>query len=203
MNYLIHTFTAAPEQLPLHEIARYMGMRSDGMTDETRTRVIQLMPKYLEEIRCKGCWIEVPVKIEEDRIDFDVISVRSTHLGRNLTGCQKAILFSATLGSNVDRLCRSANITSLANGLIYDAMGSAAIEWFCDELCDQVLKEYPSYEKRPRFSPGYGDLPLTLQSKLLDVLDARRSIGLVLSESLMMIPQKSVTAIMGLCKLDI
>jgi cobalamin-dependent methionine synthase I len=51
---------------------------------------------------------------------------------------------------------------------------------------------------RPRFSPGYGDLSLSVQSDLLNVLDARRNIGLTLSDSLMMIPQKSVTAIVGL-----
>ena len=201
MSFLVHTFTTTPNSLSLQEIARYMGMRSDAMSDETRTRISQLMPRYLQEIRCKACWMEVPVKIEDNQIDFAVFSVHSSHLARNLLGCDCAILFSATLGNNVDRLCRSASVSSPANALIYDAMGSTAIEWFCDELCDHVTRGYPTYVSRPRFSPGYGDLPLALQSKLIDVLDARRTIGLVLSDSLM-IPQKSVTAIMGLVKRD-
>ena len=50
----------------------------------------------------------------------------------------------------------------------------------------------------PRFSPGYGDLPLSLQRDIFRVLDCPRKIGLTLNESLLMSPSKSVTAIVGL-----
>ena len=48
-----------------------------------------------------------------------------------------------------------------------------------------------------RFSPGYGDLPITLQNQLLDLLDAPRRVGLTASASHILIPRKSVTAILG------
>ena len=48
-----------------------------------------------------------------------------------------------------------------------------------------------------RYSPGYGDLPLTLQSSLLALLDAPRQVGLCASASHILTPRKSVTAILG------
>ena len=56
---------------------------------------------------------------------------------------------------------------------------------------------------RPRFSPGYGDLPLELQKDVFRVLDCPRKIGLSLNESLLMSPSKSVTAIIGIGKGDV
>jgi hypothetical protein len=49
-----------------------------------------------------------------------------------------------------------------------------------------------------RFSPGYGDLPLDIQPALLAVLDAERRIGLTCTQSLILLPRKSVTALIGL-----
>lgn len=53
-------------------------------------------------------------------------------------------------------------------------------------------------DTRPRFSPGYGDLPLALQRDIFHALDCARKIGLTLNDSLMMSPAKSVTAIIGI-----
>ena len=51
---------------------------------------------------------------------------------------------------------------------------------------------------RPRFSPGYGDLPLTVQKEFMTLLDCAHLIGINLNESLLMSPSKSVTAIIGM-----
>lgn len=51
---------------------------------------------------------------------------------------------------------------------------------------------------RPRFSPGYGDLPLALQPDLLNFLNAQRWVGITVGKTLLMSPMKSVTAIMGI-----
>ena len=49
-----------------------------------------------------------------------------------------------------------------------------------------------------RYSPGYGDLPLSLQGDLLWLLDAPRRVGLTVSPSHILLPRKSVTAILGI-----
>ena len=55
---------------------------------------------------------------------------------------------------------------------------------------------------KPRFSPGYGDLPLSMQTDIFRVLDCPRKVGLTLNNSLLMSPSKSVTAIMGIHKTE-
>ena len=88
----------------------------------------------------------------------------------------------------------------MAQAVVLDAVGSAAIESFCDWLSDGWRRDCPNFVLRPRFSPGYGDLPLETQKTLLSVLDAGRKAGVSLTESFLMLPQKSVSAIVGLGK---
>ena len=53
-----------------------------------------------------------------------------------------------------------------------------------------------------RFSPGYGDWALEEQKILFPVLDCAHAIGLTLTESCMMAPVKSVTAVMAITEDD-
>ena len=54
---------------------------------------------------------------------------------------------------------------------------------------------------KPRFSPGYGDLSITIQKDFLQALNADKTVGLSLSEGNLMIPEKSVTAFIGVSKI--
>jgi len=117
-----------------------------------------------------------------------------------LRDCEQVVLLAVTLGEGVDTLIRRAGITSPTEALLLDACASAACEAACDRLQTmlegQLCKEglYPT----DRFSPGYGDLPLTVQTPLLTLLDAQRRCGILLSPTLIMTPRKSVTALFGL-----
>ena len=51
---------------------------------------------------------------------------------------------------------------------------------------------------KPRFSPGYGDVPLEIQKDIVMLLDCAKRIGVSLNDSLLMSPSKSVTAFIGL-----
>ena len=77
------------------------------------------------------------------------------------------------------------------------AVGAERVEALCDAFCEQFRREN-GVGLRPRFSPGYGDLPLAAQRELFALLDCPRKIGLTLNESLLMSPTKSVTAFAGI-----
>ena len=68
----------------------------------------------------------------------------------------------------------------------------------CEQLQREAARRLPALYQTDRFSPGYGDLPLTLQPGILAALDAGRRAGITLLPSLLMNPSKSVTAIFGL-----
>ena len=76
-----------------------------------------------------------------------------------------------------------------------DALCSAAIEGFCDLLNARLAE---GLSTRARFSPGYGDMSLEYQRDFISVLDAGKNIGLALTQSLMLTPTKSVTALIGI-----
>ncbi|MBR6917040.1 MAG: methionine synthase [Clostridia bacterium] len=115
---------------------------------------------------------------------------------RHLEGCRKAVVFAATLGAGVDALIRKYQSVDVTRAMVVDAEASAAIEKFCDAEEANVLKKTERFLTW-RYSPGYGDFPLDVQPALLDAVDAGRKIGLFASESLMLSPSKSVTALMG------
>ena len=116
----------------------------------------------------------------------------------HLSGCSKALFLCATLSSAVDRLIRKKQIGSMAEAMITDALASAAVEQVLDGAEAQIFTEHPYKEHTWRFSPGYGDLPLEIQGAFLDILDAPKRIGVCVSTSLLLVPTKSVTAIIGL-----
>ena len=119
-----------------------------------------------------------------------------------LADCEYALLFAATLGGTVDDIIRRRQISDISAALMLDACASAAIEDICDQLEQQlsIAIQAQGYHLTHRFSPGYADLPLDLQQPLCTVLDATRRIGLTVSPSDILIPRKSVTAIIGLSR---
>ena len=118
---------------------------------------------------------------------------------RHLAGCDSMYLLCATLGASVDREIRRAERTSMLTALALDAAAGDGIE----KVCDRAEAEIRSIEAERgrfvtgRFSPGYGDLPLTVQPELIRLCDATRRIGLSLTQTNILIPRKSVTAILG------
>ena len=79
------------------------------------------------------------------------------------------------------------------------ALGAERIEALCDAFCDFLAEKYApcGLVPRQRFSPGYGDLPLALQPRLLEAADAARRLGVYETDTHLMNPQKSVTALIG------
>ena len=127
------------------------------------------------------------------------LEVRSRDLARVLRGCRHAFLFCATLGAGVDALLRRYSQTSGADALMAQAAATAAIEGWCDACGEKLLAEpaVAGERLRMRFSPGYGDLPLAVQRPLLQILDSARRAGIVLTKTCLMVPSKSVSAIIG------
>ena len=105
------------------------------------------------------------------------------------------MVFAATTSIAVDRLINRFSKLQPSKSLMIDAVASAAVEDWCDIINSEISQKG---ETKPRFSCGYGDFSLSHQKDILELLDAQRKIGITLSESLMMLPVKSVTAIVGI-----
>ena len=137
-------------------------------------------------------------------LDFTCFQVRSRSLVKNLLGCSEVILFAATIGEEADFLIRKYNRINMAKAVVMQAAAAAMIEAFCDEE-NEKLRQMASEKGlylRPRFSPGYGDFPLEHQRDFARVLEMQKTVGITLTESLLMLPSKSVTAVIGVSETD-
>lgn len=191
-------------EIPVKEVQRYMGYHGivdiePGMMEKINKAVDQVSIQSHPRIISR----EFPVTVKDNNVTLhdgtEEISFESEALARNLSGCCGAILLAATIGPACDMLVRRAGVTSAAEASIYQAAGAAAIESFLDDYNDKLKKSYETQGLflRPRFSPGYGDLKLEHQKDWFRLLDITKQIGIELTDSLLMVPTKSVTAIIG------
>ena len=184
-------FTQSYQEPPFceREILRYAGCRKQEPHTEA------LLADCLQEVSgifsYRICFCELPVSVNGSLCDFALFSLRSEALAKNLSGSDKAIVFAATVGVGIDRLIAKYSRLSPARALMLQAIGAERIEALCEAVCAD------GGAATARFSPGYGDLPLTAQREVFRLLQPERRIGLCLNDSLLMSPTKSVTAIVG------
>ena len=132
----------------------------------------------------------------------DGLPNRSDDLRTMLAPCGHAVLLAATLGLSVERRMMRAEAANMSDALIMDACAAALIEEICDRFEEDLRKELESqaFYLTDRFSPGYGDLPLDTQQQLCRLLQTEKRIGLTLTAGNILVPRKSVTAVMGIAE---
>lgn len=192
---MIHTEILTLPPVDRQEILRYAGARSDS--PELTNLLENCLLEAQSILNGHVCWSAFPITQQADTWDLGFARIRSASLDRNLAGCCQAVVFAATIGLGIDRLIARYSRISPARALLFQAIGAERIEALCDTFCETVRADTGMFTA-PRFSPGYGDLPLTLQSDIFRILDCPRKIGLTLNDSFLMSPSKSVTAILGL-----
>lgn len=180
------------------EVLRYAGMPREP--EELSPLLEEMLSLALPAITGKVCWLEYPICPQGETLDLGFARITSNALSRNLSGCTRVVVFGATVGLPLDRLITRYSRLSPARALLLQAIGAERIEALCDVFCQSLAQDAArrGLHTVPRFSPGYGDFPLSAQQDIFRVLDCSRSIGLTLNESLLMSPSKSVTAMVGL-----
>ena len=187
----------------ISEVKRYM--RAGGDSHDTLDIAVR---EEIEKISCvatpKACFVRLPIDFCDDGVKIGSLRMQSESLKKRLDGCELAYIFAATVGSEVDRVIRASSIKSGLLGFAADASGSAAVEQACDTLCRMFLENEreAGLVTVPRFSCGYGDLSIEYQGEILDMLDAKKNIGVTLTLGGMMTPTKTVTAIVGVKRAD-
>jgi len=154
----------------------------------------------LRNIEGKVAFAEFNIENLSENLDLGFAKTVSKDLHKALGNSEKILVFAATIGLEPDRLAAKYARISPAKSVLIQAIATERIEALCDEFCNRRKAFYEAQGccMKPRFSPGYGDLSLELQRQLLPALDCQRLLGISLSESLLMMPSKSVTAIAGI-----
>lgn len=194
----VYTKSYAAPEIKVREIFRYMGMRAEN------SDVGELIDRSIAEAKdkfiYKVCYTELPISQSDSEIDFGFARVKSRALEKCLSGCDKAVIFVATVGIEIDRLIKKSGVVSPLQSLAYQAFGTERIEALCDAFTTEIFEEKKKSGQAitPRFSPGYADLSLELQRDIFKVLECEKRIGVMLNKSMLMSPSKSVSAIIGI-----
>ena len=148
--------------------------------------------------KCRAVWRRYPLRRNGEELDLGFARTDTRDLRQHLEGCSEILLFACTAGAEMDRRIARAKLLSPARGLLMHAIGAQQVEGGCDRLCQRLAELFPDRQLADRFSPGYGDLPLAMQRDVMEALDCGRTVGITLTDSLLMTPSKSVTAIIGM-----
>ena len=137
----------------------------------------------------------------EGTVRFGGLSLDSRDLAALLEGCGMVALLGVTLGPQADTLIRRSEKLEMSRAVVLDACASALAEAQAED-CQREAEAASGLRAVGRFSPGYGDLPLEFQREFLQILETPKKIGVTLTDSLLMMPSKSVTAIIGISRED-
>ena len=177
------------------EISRYADCKD--LSPEIEMLLDECIEEATQTLSYKVCYCILPINISGNTIDFGAFKINSEKLAINLKNCESAIIFGATLGTDIDRIIMKYGKLSPTKALFFQAIGATMIETLCDEFCKDIKAEL-NVNLKPRFSPGYGDLDLSCQKNIFKLLNCSKNIGLTLNDSLLMSPTKSVTAFVGI-----
>ena len=182
----------------IDEVLRYLSIRGE-IPDGLRERVGRAANALAESLRPKYVYRAFPLERTEDGIILQGSGVTLTGglAAKMLETCDTAALLCCTLGIEFEQRLRALERRDMGEAVILDACGSAWVESGCDTAEAEIAARFAGRYLTDRFSPGYGDLPLALQPAVLAALDAEKRLGIHLSDSFLMTPSKSVTAVIG------
>lgn len=176
--------------LDRREIARYLGYGSAPLLPE-----VAALAAACEE----ALFGAVAPRILGRRLPLSFLPGESRDLSFHLRHCVEGYLYGVTLGAEADRLLRRWAALDMAKAAVGQACCAVWLDDLCADYCRDLARTLePGAYLTPPFSPGYGDWSLSVQGDLLTLLDAPRRMGLTLTEGGMLVPEKSVTAVVGI-----
>ena len=184
------------------EALRYMGY-ADQEVDPALALRMRAIFERCEQVSSPGWMYRVYAVSDSDeglRLEGTTLVLRGNDIRAHLEGARECAVMVATLGLANERELRRVSLLNGLDGMIFDAASSALVETVANACNAEIVAE--AYERglhaKWRFSPGYGDLPLDLQSEIVRVLAADKQLGVTATDTDMLIPAKSVTAFVGL-----
>ena len=173
---------------------------SPGQQQET----VRVIDEAASLILLKGSMLRTVIsKNNGEEITLaDNVTFSSKKLSALLKDCPEAALMGATAGSAImEAIQEKTSQDDLATAVVYDATASemvdAALDWIMDYLNQQVRRDGKKLLPR-RFSAGYADFKLENQKMIYEKLQMDK-IGVAITSSFILLPEKSVTAISGIC----
>lgn len=184
------------------EVLRYLGYAGQPVDASLDGRIDDAVARCLAVSNPGFAYRVYPVDASHGdvRLVGTTLVLRGEDILAHLDGASECAVMVATAGLGNERELRRLSMLNGLDGMLFDAASSALAEAVADACNAQVVAEAKARGlfAKWRYSPGYGDLPLSLQPDIIRVLDADKRLGVVATDSHLLIPAKSVTAFIGL-----
>lgn len=130
------------------------------------------------------------------------LTFTSKKLSFFLRDCHEVVLMGATAGDAImEAIKEKTRQDDLAAAVVYDATASemtdATLDWMMSYLNQNIRREGKTLLPR-RFSAGYADFALENQKMIYEKLQMNK-LDVTINSSFILLPEKSVTAISGIC----
>lgn len=184
------------------EVLRYLRYGSRNVDMTTGEIIDECIEEILQTARTNFIYNIYEINMDKEVIFFknSKFKIEGKDISHHLYNSEKCAIMAVTLGNEVDNRIRYYSKVDLTKSLIFDACATTAIEALCDRV-ESIIKKIAinnGYKTTTRYSPGYGDLSIEIQPKILNLLDTQRRIGLTATDTCILLPRKSVTAFIGM-----
>lgn len=187
-------------EINIAEAVRYMGYRGYSPGDNEMQMITECAEQLKKQIAPAYIYRAFPIEFADEGVKLrgTRLVLKGKDIREHLKGCHSCVLFCATAGAKADELIRQKEAEDIIQGYMTDCLASAAAEGICNAVEAEIADKLRGKHLTWRFSPGYGDLPLDIQPELLGVLEAGKRAGVSCTDSLLMVPRKTVTAVIGI-----
>ncbi len=182
-------------------MARYLGFIVKQLDVDTLLEIEKVVALLQQEVIYQFTYQVFSIQ-KEDTIHLDGtnLELEGQDMQTLLKDCEQCILLAVTLGQKVDDLIRRAQVVDLHQSILLDVCASSMVEELCNEIENDLVEKWQEKGMylTDRFSPGYGDSPLSIQNAFCNVLETNKKMGLYVSKECIMMPRKSITAVLGI-----
>jgi len=187
------------------EVLRYLGYKNQKIDNNMIDLVDECCKEIIDISKASSVYEIFDIERKNNQIFLlgSTLILKDIDIKNLLINSKKCVVMAATLGSFVDSKIAYYSRFNITKGLIMDACATTAIEYLCDELQNKIMENAlkDNLFITTRYSPGYGDFSIDNQTEILNILDAYKKIGLSVTENNIMLPRKSVTALIGLSEI--
>lgn len=184
-----------------NEVLRYLEYKGQYINDNLKSTINECKKLTKDKINPRYVLRVYPILRENNKIEIKGSNLKlvSKDIYKLFENCDGCIIMATTLGIEIEKEIRKYSYTELTKSIILDACATVGIEEFCDLIQDSIRDKLKGQGKyiTTRYSPGYGDLSIDYNVEIINILNASKEIGLTITENKIMIPRKSVIAIMG------
>lgn len=189
--------------VPAAEVLHFLGWRGTPVEPGFLSQIERLCTRLDDTVEA-GVMIR-SFAYEQNEAKGTRFAPMGRDIASMLRGCHEIVLLAVTLGAESERMLLREQAKGAYEAMMLDAVMSAAVEYVCDTQESDLRRKMQAQGLylTDRFSPGYGDMPLNQNADILEVLDAGRQMGLMTAKDGLMIPRKSVTAVMGISREEV